>query len=159
MTQPEGTATGPGDEAVRRWLASRASAAAARQATLASDAERERVCELLNTAFGDGRLTSVELDERTSRALAARTHGDLEAVMTGLVGPGSSVLWSERVDRSLGARIVFWVVGLFTAPFVLFGTLFVLFGDDFGDRVAGIVMLVLFLPGLVALYRWAHPRR
>ena len=79
--------------------------------------------------------------------------------MTGLVGPGSSVLWSERVDRSLGARIVFWVVGLFTAPFVLFGTLFVLFGDDFGDRVAGIVMLVLFLPGLVALYRWAHPRR
>lgn len=79
--------------------------------------------------------------------------------MAGLVGPGSSVLWSERPDWRLGARIVFWIVGFLTSPFVLFGTLFVLFGDDFGDRVAGIVMLVLFLPGLVALYRWAHPRR
>lgn len=159
MTQPEGTATGPGDEAVRRWLASRASAATARQATLASDAERERVCELLNAAFGEGRLTSAELDERTSRALAARTHGDLEEVMAGLVGPGSSVLWSERPDRSLGARIVFWVVGFFTSPFIFFGTIFLLFGDDFGEKMAGIVMLTLFLPGLIALYRWAHPRR
>ena len=26
------------------------------------------------------------------------------------------------------------------------------------DRSAGIVMFVLFLPGLVALYRWAHTR-
>ena len=159
MTQPDGTATGPGDEAVRRWLDSRSRAAAARQATLASDSQREKVCELLNTAFGDGRLTSAELDERTSRALAARTHGDLEDVLAGLVGPGSSVLWNERVDRSLGARIVFWVVGFFTSPFIFFGTIFLLFGDDFGEKIAGIVMLVLFLPGLIALYRWAHPRR
>jgi hypothetical protein len=159
MTQSDGTATGPGDEAVRRWLDSRSRAAAARQATLAKDSEREKVCELLTIAFGDGRLTSADLDERTSRALAARTHGDLEDVMAGLVGPGSSVLWSERVDRSIGARIVFWVVGFFTSPFIFFGTIFLLFGDDFGDKIAGIIMLVLFLPGLIALYRWAHPRR
>jgi hypothetical protein len=158
MTQPEGTATGPGDEAVRRWLASRARAAAARQATLASDAERERVCALLNTAFGEGRLTSAELDERTSRALAARTHGDLEDVMAGLTGPGSSVLWGERVDRGLVPRIVFWLVALLTSPILFFGTIFLLFGDGFGERVFGIVMLALFLPGPVALYRWAHPR-
>jgi hypothetical protein len=159
MTQPEGTATGPGDEVVRRWLASRASAATARQATLASDAERERVCGLLNTAFGEGRLTSAELDERTSRALAARTHGDLEDVMAGLVGPGSSVLWSERVDRGLGARIVFWIVFVLTSPLLLVGGLALLFGSDLGDRAFGIVMLVLFLPAPIALYRWAHPRR
>jgi hypothetical protein len=158
MTMPDGTATGPGDEAVRRWLDSRSRAAAARQATLAKDSEREKVCELLNTAFADGRLTSADLDERTSRALAARTHGDLEDVLAGLVGPGSSVLWSERVDRGIGARIVFWVVGFFTSPFIFFGTIFLLFGDDFGEKMAGIIMLVLFLPGLIALYRWAHPR-
>ena len=34
-----------------------------------------------------------------------------------------------------------------------------LFGSDGGDRVFGIVVLTLFLPGLIALYRWAHPRR
>ncbi len=33
-----------------------------------------------------------------------------------------------------------------------------LFGSDSGDRIAGIVMLVLFAPGLVALHRWAYPR-
>ena len=158
MTQPGDAVTGPGDQAVRRWLDSRARAAAARGATLASDAERERVCELLNDAFGEGRLTSAELDERTSRALAARTHGDLEDVMSGLAGPGASLMWRNKVDRGIGARLVFWVVGFFTSPFVFFGTVFLLFGDDFGDKIAGIVMLVLFLPGLIALYRWAHPR-
>jgi NAD(P)-dependent dehydrogenase (short-subunit alcohol dehydrogenase family) len=158
MTRPGGAATGPGDEAVRRWLDSRARATAAREATLASDAEREKVCELLNSAFGEGRLTSTELDVRTSQALAARTHGELQDVLAGLAGPGTSVLWSPQADRGIVPRIVFWVVGLFTSPFVLFGTMFVLFGDDLGDRIAGIVMLVLFLPGLIALYRWAHPR-
>lgn len=158
MTQPGDATTGPGDEAVRRWLDSRTRAAAAREATLASDAERERICEVLNAAFGDGRLTSAELDERTSRTLAARTHGDLEDVMAGLVAPGSVGLWTTKVDRGVVPRIVFWVVGFFTSPFVFFGTIFLLFGDDFGEKIAGIVMLVLFLPGLIALYRWAHPR-
>ena len=158
MTQPGDATTGPGDEAVRRWLDSRSRAAAAREATLASDAERERVCELLNVAFGEGRLTSAELDERTSRALAARTHGDLEDVLTGLTVPGASLLWRPRATRGIGARLVFWVVGFFTSPFIFFGTIFLLFGDDLGEKVAGIVMLTLFLPVLIALYRWAHPR-
>jgi hypothetical protein len=26
------------------------------------------------------------------------------------------------------------------------------------ELLNGIVMIVLFLPGLIALYRWAHPR-
>jgi hypothetical protein len=154
MTQPGDATTGPGDEAVRRWLASRSRVAAAREAVLASDAERERVCELLNGAFGEGRLTSAELDERT-----ARTHGDLEDVLAGLAAPAASVPWaSTRVERGIGARLAFWVVGFFTSPFIFFGTIFLLFGDDLGEKMVGIVMLVLFLPGLVALYRWAHPR-
>ena len=33
-----------------------------------------------------------------------------------------------------------------------------LFGSGVGEKVFGIVMLVIFLPGLIALYRWAHPR-
>lgn len=158
MELPRDTAPAAGDEAVRRWLSARARAEAQRDARLVSDAERERVCEMLNAAFGDGRLTSTELDERTTRTLAARTHGDLEDVLAGLTGPGSSLIWATRADRGILPRVVFWVVGLFTSPFVLAGTMFLMFGSDVGDHVFGIVLLTIFLPGLIALYRWAHPR-
>ena len=58
------------------WLSSMiARAAARRDGVLASDAEREKVCELLNSGFAEGRITAAELDERTTRALSARTHG------------------------------------------------------------------------------------
>jgi len=143
------------------WLSGvSARAAARREAVLASDAEREKVCELLNVAFADGRLTSPELDERTSRALAARTHGDLIRVMQGLGAMGHSALWATAPagPSRVAPRIVFWVSAFFTAPFLFFGTMLLLFGSDGGDRIAGIVMLGLFGPGLMALHRWAHPR-
>lgn len=140
------------------WMAARDRAEAAREATLASDAERERVCDLLNRAFSQGRLTPADLDERTSRALTARTHGDLEDVLAGLTPTGTSALWAQRPQRGFLPRLVFWIVGLLTSPFVLGGSLFVLFGEGVGERVFGIVLLVVFLPGLIALYRWAHPR-
>jgi hypothetical protein len=149
----------PGEEALRRWYAAREQAEAQRDALLASDAEREQVCTLLNRAFGEGWLTSPELDERTSRALAARTRGDLEEVLTGLAGLEAQTTWSAVPQRGLLPRLVFWVVGLFTSPFILMGSGMLLFGSDGGDRVFGIVVLTLFLPGLIALYRWAHPRR
>ncbi|MFS2293546.1 MAG: DUF1707 domain-containing protein [Actinomadura sp.] len=48
----------------------------------ASDADRERVVAVLGEALADGRLTMEEHSERTSRAYAARTLGEL----TGLTG-------------------------------------------------------------------------
>ena len=158
MTLPGDAAPSPADEAVRKWLAARAQAEPWRHAVLASDSDRERVCELLSSAFGEGRLTSAELDERTSRALSARTHGDLEGVLDGLAEPGSLAMWTGRARGGIVRRLLFWFVGLFTAPFVFLGSMIVLFGDDAGDRIVGIVLLVVFLPGLIALYRWAHPR-
>lgn len=158
MSQSPDTAPGTGDEAVRRWFAARARAEAQRDARLVSDTERERVCQLLNGAFSEGRLTSPELDERTSHALAARTHGDLEGVLAGLTEGGSPLAWSGRADRGILPRIIFWVVGVFTSPFVFVGAMFLIFGSDLGDHVFGTVLLVIFLPGLMALYRWAHPR-
>ena len=157
MTTPD-PAPRPADVALRRWMSARAQAEQRADARLPSDAERERVCELLNAAFSEGRLTSAELDGRTTRTLAARTHGDLEDVLAGLAGPRASGLWTARADRGIVPRVVFWVVGLLTSPFLFVGTMALLFGSDGGDRVFGIVLLVLFLPGLIALYRWAHPR-
>ena len=44
----------------------------------ASDAERERAAETLRRHHADGRLTTDELEERTGRAYAATTLGDLD---------------------------------------------------------------------------------
>jgi Domain of unknown function (DUF1707)/2TM domain len=50
----------------------------------ASDADRERFVEALSRHHVDGRLTTEELAERTERAYAARTLGDLDALATDL---------------------------------------------------------------------------
>src|SRR5258708_14408968 len=52
-----------------------------------SDADRERVTARLRDHYAEGRLTSEELDERTSAALHAKTFGDLRRVMTDLPDP------------------------------------------------------------------------
>jgi hypothetical protein len=167
MSTPYDARSGPGDpgpgESYQRWRHLQEQADAEHDALLVSDAERDQVCRRLSTAFSEGRITSPELDERTSRALAARTYGDLEDVMAGLELPVTpsyrpALRGHRPTQRGVLPRIVFWVVGLFTAPFILGGGAMVLFADELGTLIFGLVMLTLFLPGLIALYRWAHPR-
>jgi hypothetical protein len=50
----------------------------------ASDAERERAAESLRRHHADGRLTTDELEERTERAYAATTRGDLDRLFEDL---------------------------------------------------------------------------
>jgi hypothetical protein len=45
-----------------------------------------------------------------------------------------------------------------TSPFLLMGFGLLLAGSDNGGRVFGLVLLVLFAPGLFALNRWAWPK-
>lgn len=52
----------------------------------ASDADRERVAEVLRAAAADGRLTLAELEERLDVLYAARTYGELEPVIHDLPG-------------------------------------------------------------------------
>ena len=56
----------------------------------AADTDRDRVAELLRQAAAEGRITFDELDERISRAYAAKTFADLEALTSDLPGPGVS---------------------------------------------------------------------
>ena len=167
MSTPYDAPSAPGDsgpdEAYRRWRLLQEQADAEHDALLVSDAERDGVCRRLSAAFSEGRITSPELDDRTSRALAARTYGDLEDVMAGLEPPATTsyrpvMQVHSAVERGVLPRVVFWVVGLFTAPFILGGGAMVLFGGELGTTIFGLVMLTLFLPGLIALYRWAHPK-
>jgi hypothetical protein len=51
-----------------------------------SDAEREHVVEVLKKAIGRGMLDLDEFTERTDRALASRTRGELNAVLADLPG-------------------------------------------------------------------------
>jgi Domain of unknown function (DUF1707) len=46
----------------------------------ASDADRERVADVLREAAGDGRLTMDELDERLDAVFAAKTYAELEPI-------------------------------------------------------------------------------
>ncbi len=56
----------------------------------ASDADRDRVIELLRAAVADGRLDPAEFDERLDAALAARTIGALAPLTADLITmPGS----------------------------------------------------------------------
>ncbi|MER5424027.1 DUF1707 SHOCT-like domain-containing protein [Streptosporangium roseum] len=57
----------------------------------ASDAERDRIIELLHAAVADGRLDPVEFDERLDAALAARTIDELTPLITDLIA-GTLVL-------------------------------------------------------------------
>jgi hypothetical protein len=50
----------------------------------ASDQEREAVLQRVQQAFAEGRLDDTEFDERMRAALAARTHADLDVLMTDL---------------------------------------------------------------------------
>jgi Domain of unknown function (DUF1707)/Cell wall-active antibiotics response 4TMS YvqF len=54
----------------------------------ASDADRDRVSEVLRQAAGEGRLTLDELDERLGAAYAAKTYAELEPIIGDLPPAG-----------------------------------------------------------------------
>lgn len=100
----------------------------------ASDRDRDVVREVLATAFADGRLTREEFDQRVEQVAAAKTLGELPALVQDLVptaghltGPRSSAsLRAEAEERYQRARhqalmsallpsIICWSVYLFFA--------------------------------------------
>jgi hypothetical protein len=56
----------------------------------ASDADRERVANVLREAAGDGRLTMDELDERLDAVFAAKTYAELEPITHDLPDSGAA---------------------------------------------------------------------
>jgi hypothetical protein len=55
---------------------------------LAANADRERAIDVLRAGFAEGRLTKAEHDDRAARAYAARTYGQLGALIADLpAGP------------------------------------------------------------------------
>jgi uncharacterized protein DUF1707 len=98
----------------------------------ASDAEREQVAQLLQTAVAEGRLTPEEAGDRLAQASAARFRDELQRLVTDLPAvprelPGARPLprafWVAggllRVAAFIGFMLLFWRVALW--PTLLFG--------------------------------------
>src|SRR5690606_12383919 len=92
----------------------------------ASDADRERVVAVLGEALADGRLTMEEHSERTSRAYAARTLGELTGLTGDLIPEEAQPILED--DRPVSVffgrtrRDGRWVVPVKLPLVALFGT-------------------------------------
>lgn len=71
----------------------------------ASDADRDRVADVLREAVAHGRITFDELDDRLALAYSARTYADLEAVTRDLPESGA-VVPAVTSGRYLSGRTV-----------------------------------------------------
>ncbi|MGO1384075.1 MAG: DUF1707 SHOCT-like domain-containing protein [Arachnia sp.] len=74
-----------------------------------SDGDRDLVAGVLGTAFADGRITFEEHDERLTKAYAARTFGELDALTEDLVAPSAAPAaltptHPRTPDRRFGAQ-------------------------------------------------------
>lgn len=82
-----------------------------------SDADRDAVLAELSEHFQAGRLTSEELDERTGRALAARTGQDLATIMDDL--PANGPTWTAEPGRHGSAGFRFPIVLILIAAAII----------------------------------------
>jgi hypothetical protein len=74
-------------------------AAGAHAGLRASDADRERLVELLKTAFAEGRLSQEEYTLRMGHAYTARTYGELGALVSDLPGAMPRAAYGYPVDQ------------------------------------------------------------
>lgn len=111
----------------------------ARRATLrASDADRERTAERLRHATAEGRLQADELEDRLEATFAARTYGELDAIVADL--PGTAVRRRERSQPVAWLRPL-PILGLILLAPLLFSLLL----------AAAVVVAMLFSTWVVVL--------
>ncbi|HET9082721.1 MAG TPA: DUF1707 and DUF4190 domain-containing protein [Trebonia sp.] len=68
----------------------------------AADADRERVAEILGTAYTEGRLSKDEYDDRLGAAFSSRTYADLDELVADL--PRQAPLMRPAAEPALAAR-------------------------------------------------------
>ena len=82
---------------------------ARRTALRASDADRDRVAELLREHYGAGRLSAEDLSERIEAVYGARTVSELEALTADLPISGESPARRRRGALETSVRIHFTI--------------------------------------------------
>ncbi|GAA0586074.1 DUF1707 domain-containing protein [Paractinoplanes ferrugineus] len=120
-----------------------------------SDAEREKIAEILRAAMTEGRLTLAEGEERLAAAYAARHRDELGPLTRDLPDAGGRALTEARGPRArLATRrsllrhtsFVLLAAGLLTGLWTLSGAHF------FWPAIP----LVFLVMGLVRHARWSH---
>jgi hypothetical protein len=85
----------------------------------ASDADREHVAERLRHATAEGRLTADELEDRLAALFAAKTYGELDALVADLPVPRSRDRGRLEVPRWVwgagAAMLLLPILGMLTA--------------------------------------------
>ncbi|ANZ37788.1 hypothetical protein BBK82_18690 [Lentzea guizhouensis] len=85
----------------------------------ASDADRERIAQVLHKATAEGRLDIHELDERLAAVYAAKTYGELvpitaDLVLSGMPQPAVGPQYQPATDNRVGGEpgsavsVAFW---------------------------------------------------
>jgi len=93
----------------------------------ACDTDRNRVVELLNVAYSEGRLSKDEYDGRLENALSARTYADLDQIVADLPAVRGTAVPAVRETNgyaiaSLACGLAQFVFGpLATIPAIVFG--------------------------------------
>ena len=120
----------------------------------ASDADRDRVVEVLSMAYSEGRLFKDEYDVRLENALSARTYADLDQLVTDLpVARAVAVTAVTPVAgtnglaiASLACGLVQCVFGPVTAiPAIMFGHVALHQIKRTGAQGAGLALMGLIL--------------
>ena len=133
-----------------------ASAAGVERATMrASDTDRDRVAELLNVAYSEGRLSKDEYDGRLERAFSARTYADLDQIVADLPATGAAGLTTPETSvartnglaiASLACALAQFVLGpVTTIPAIVFGHMARHQIKRTGEQGAGLALAGLIL--------------
>lgn len=120
--------------------------------TRVGDAEREDACQRLAAHYSAGRLTPAEMDERTTAAVAAITHGELSQLLSDLPpldsvtmgAPGHHPVPMAPAPASSGRAVVLAMWGLLTAAAAFCTCLLLLFTLGATDATGFLVFLGVF---------------
>lgn len=119
----------------------------------ASDAEREEIARVLQTAAGEGRLTPEEAGERLAQAQTARFRHELEQLVADLPPP-----LARQVPRGRAVPRAFWVIGGLVRAAAFVGFLLLFWRFAFWP-VAFLGMFVFFAVARAMRYGWYARRR
>lgn len=110
----------------------------------ASDADRDEVVAALSEHFQAGRLTTEELEDRTGRALSARTLGELDALTTDLPADRQTKPATEASPQRRG-HAQFAVIAAMLAVLAVVGLVVGVRSDHHGLGIWVVVPIALIV--------------
>ena len=113
-----------------------------------SDADRDRAIAELSEHYQAGRLTTEELEERTGRALQARTAADLAALFTDL--PRRQAPATSAAASAPASPVRSWPARVPVAPFAILAVVVTLALLSGHPHIAWVPVLVLIVVRLLA---------